>query len=192
MDVEFDCAIVLGAKVNSDGSPSPALARRVAHAVDLARAGRVGHLLMSGGPVNHPVPEAHVMRDLAIAAGLAAGRVHVEECSRDTIGNARHCLPIIAAQGWGRLVVVTDSFHLPRTRLIFAAHGLTASASGVRPDRISAEWIIAHLREIPAMAKTVYRLATEKPFRLASSPSILYAASPPRAGNVSASKIEFP
>ena len=67
----YDAAIVLGAMVRPDGSPSPALARRVGHAVRLAHAGVVSHLLMTGGAVRHPVPEARIMRDLAVAAGNA-------------------------------------------------------------------------------------------------------------------------
>lgn len=163
MDVEFDCAIVLGAKINADGTPSPALRRRVDHAVSLVRAGRAANLLMSGGPVNHPTPEACLMRDLALAAGLAPDRVHVEATSRDTIGNARACAPIVAARGWTRLVVVTDRFHLPRAGLIFAAHGLRVALSGSRPERPGREWVVAHLRELPAMVKTLYRLARERP-----------------------------
>lgn len=158
MDVEFQCAIVLGAKVMDDGTPSPALARRVAHAVALARAGTVDNLLMSGGAVNHPIPEAHVMRDLALAAGIAPDRVHVEDCSRNTIDNARRCAPILTEQGWTRLLLVTDSFHLPRARLIFAAHGMKAALSAARPEKASAEWLLAHLREVPAMVKTLTRL----------------------------------
>jgi len=163
MNVEFHCAIVLGAKVMADGTPSPALARRVAHAATLVHSGRVAHLLMSGGAVNHPTPEAQVMRDLAMAAGIDADRIVVEDQSRNTIGNARHSAPIIVAQGWTRLLLVTDSFHLPRARLIFAHHGLKVALSGARPESVSAEWVMAHLREIPAMMKTLFRLATEKP-----------------------------
>lgn len=162
MNVEFHCAIVLGAKVMADGSPSPALARRVAHAVGLAQGGRVAHLLMSGGAVNHPTPEAHVMRNLAVAAGLDTARIVIEDQSRNTIDNARYSAPIITARGWTRLLLVTDSFHLPRARLIFTRHGLSVALSGARPDRVSPEWVVSHLREIPAMIKTLYRLTTEK------------------------------
>lgn len=162
IDVEFQCAIVLGAKVMTDGSPSPALARRVAHAVGLVRSGRVAHLLMSGGAVNHPTPEAQIMRDLAIAAGIATDRITIEDRSRNTIGNARYSAPIITARGWTRLLLVTDTFHLPRARLIFAHHGLSVALSGARPDRVSPEWVVSHLREIPAMIKTLYQLTTEK------------------------------
>jgi uncharacterized SAM-binding protein YcdF (DUF218 family) len=156
--VEFDVAVVLGAQVLPDGSPSPALARRVAHAVGLVRAGRVGHLLMSGGPVGHPVPEARMMRDLALRAGLPPDRVHVEEESRNTIGNARLSAPIVSAHGWKRILVVSDAYHMPRALYIFRRLGLPAAGSGARPERPRAEWWAAHLREAFALLKTVYYL----------------------------------
>ena len=62
----YDAAIILGAMVRPDGSPSPALRRRVEHGVSLVQTGKVGYLLMSGGAVRHPVPEAEVMRNLAL------------------------------------------------------------------------------------------------------------------------------
>lgn len=155
---EYDVAIVLGAKVQPDGSPSPALARRVAHAVCLVRMGQVGNLLMSGGPVGHPTPEAWVMRDLAVAAGLAPGTVLVEDRSTNTITNARFSAPILSARGWNRPLVVTDSFHLPRALYIFRRHGLAAAGSGARPAHPTGEWALAHVREVFAMMKTVYRL----------------------------------
>lgn len=164
--VEFDCAIVLGAQVMTDGQPSPALVRRVAHAVALARAGAAGNLLMSGGPVGHPRPEALVMRELALAAGIAPARLHVEDASRDTIGNARLSGPIIRERGWRRLLLVTDSFHMPRARLIFRRHGLTVIPSAVWPDRVDGRWLLAHGREILALAKTLYRLRLAPPERL--------------------------
>lgn len=154
----YDVAIVLGAKVRADGTASPALARRVDHAVRLMREGRVGHLLMSGGPVSHPVPEAWVMRDRALAAGLEPDAVHVEDRSVDTITNARFTAPILAAAGWRRALVVSDAYHLPRALYIFRRHGIMAEGSGARPDRPTAEWAWAHLREVFAFLKTLYRL----------------------------------
>jgi uncharacterized SAM-binding protein YcdF (DUF218 family) len=156
--VEFDVAIVLGAKVMPDGSPSRALARRTAHAASLALSGHARHLLMSGGPVSHPVPEAHVMRDLALEMGVAPDRVHVETRSRDTIGNARQTVPILESMGWTRAVVVTDAYHLPRARLIFSHFGVTVAGIGARPDDPGLEWWWASLRERLALLKTLYRL----------------------------------
>ncbi|MEW5727761.1 MAG: YdcF family protein [Pseudomonadota bacterium] len=155
----FDVAIVLGASARPDGTPSPAMARRVAHAVELARAGRAAHLLMSGGPVRHPLPEAWMMRDMALAAGLAPERVHVEDRSRNTIENARLSAPIVAARGWSRAVVVTDAFHAFRTSYVFRRLGLEVAVSPVfPPDRRRKEWWLSYLREASAFPWTVLRV----------------------------------
>lgn len=155
----FDVAIVLGALARPDGTPSPAMARRVAHGVELARAGRAAHLLMCGGPVRHPEPEAWIMRDLALAAGLAPERVHVEDRSRDTIENARLALSILAARGWSRAVVVTDCFHAFRASYVFRRLGMKVSISAVfPPDRRRKEWWLTYLREASAFPWTVLRV----------------------------------
>lgn len=155
----FDAAIVLGAMVRPDGSPSPALARRVAHGIALVRAGRAEHLVMSGGPVAHAVPEAHVMRDLALAAGIEAGRVLVEAQSRNTIGNALHCRLLAEERGWRRLLVVTDACHMARSLYIFHRLGLKVRPAPAWPQgRPAGEWYLAWLREALALPWTVIRV----------------------------------
>ncbi len=155
----FDAAIVLGAMVLPDGSPSAALERRVLHAVGLAQAGRARHLLMTGGPVSHPRPEAWAMRDLAVAAGLAPDRVAVEDRARNTIDNARLSAVIVAERGWRSLAVVTDSYHLPRALYVFRRFGLTVSGLPATPaGRPAAEWWLAWLREAAALPWTMLRV----------------------------------
>jgi len=152
----LDAAIVLGARLTPAGAPSAALERRVLHAVGLARAGEVAHLLMTGGPVGHPRPEAAAMRDLALGHGIAADRLVVEDRARNTIENVRFCLPIIAARGWRRLAVVTDSYHLPRALYVFRRLGLVAVpvAAGRPGGRCWPLW----LREAAALPWTVLRV----------------------------------
>lgn len=155
----FDAAIVLGARVRPDGSPSPALLRRVRHGVKLLRAGRAAHLLMTGGPVGHAVPEAVVMRDLALAEGVPAERLHLEDQSRNTIENARLSAPLIARAGWSRLAVVTDPHHLPRALYVFRRLGLrVAGAAAPPPVRRGKEWWLSYLREASAFPWTVLRV----------------------------------
>lgn len=155
----FDAAIVLGAMVRSDGSPSPALARRVAHGVRLVREGRAAHLLMSGGAVRHPVPEAHVMRDLALEAGVPAERLHVEDGSVNTIGNALASRALVEARGWRRLLVVTDACHMARSLYVFHRLGLPVSPAPAWPEtRPGREWYTAWLREALALPWTVIRV----------------------------------
>jgi len=155
----FDVAIVLGAPSRPDGTPSPAQRRRVRAAVALAESGRAGHLLMSGGPVTDARAEAVTMRDLALAQGIAADRVTIEDRSLNTIGNARLSAPIIVWHGWRRLAVVTDVFHLPRAIYVFRRHGLPAIGIPAYPeDWPRSEWWLAWLREAAALPWTVLRV----------------------------------
>lgn len=154
----YDVAIVLGARVEPDGGPSPAMARRVAHGVRLLAEGRVGALLMTGGATTSDLPEARVMRALALSLGADPARVHVEEAARNTIENALLSAPLLARHGWRRVVVVTCAFHRPRSWYIFRRLGIPAAIAGVRPAAPSAEWWLAHLREAAALPWTVLRV----------------------------------
>lgn len=153
----YDVAIILGAALRDDGSPSPAMARRVAHGVDLLRRGRAATLLMTGGATTTAMPEARMMRDLALAEGVEAAQVVVEERARNTIQNALFCRPLLRRHHWRRVVVVTDSFHVPRTAYIFRRFGLRVRVEGVRPAHPAAQWWLAHLREAAALPWTIIR-----------------------------------
>lgn len=154
----YDVAIILGARVRPDGSPSPALVRRVNHGVELLRAGRVGALLMTGGVTGVAVAEAVVMRALALAAGVPSTLIHMEDRARNTIENALLTAPVMRAAGWRRALVVTDSFHGIRAGYIFRRFGLRVTVAGVRPDRPTAQWRLAHIRELCAMPWTILRV----------------------------------
>lgn len=155
----YDAAIVLGAMVRPDGSPSPAMARRVARGVRLIQEGRAGHLLMSGGAVRHPVPEASVMRSIALDLGVPADRLHVEEASLNTIGNALLSRPMVEEKGWTRLAVVTDACHMARSLYIFRRLGLTVRPEPAWPEeRPRGEWYAAWVREAFALPWTIARV----------------------------------
>lgn len=159
----YDAAIVLGAMVHPDGRPSPALTRRVARAVRLIGEGRAAHLLMSGGAVRHTVPEAHVMRELAMAAGVPADRIHVEDLSVNTIGNALLSRPIIEERGWKRLLVVTDACHMTRSLYTFHRLGLKVHPAPAWPSGTPGrEWYMAWLREAFALPWTILRVERMK------------------------------
>ncbi len=135
----FDVIVVLGAAVGAGGEPSAALRRRVAEGVRRFEAGAAPVLLLSGGKgggTGGGVPaEAEVMRDLVLAAGVAAGvadeRLVLETESRSTLENARCSARIMGARGWTKALVVTDAVHLPRTLLAFRALGIEAKGAAV-------------------------------------------------------------
>ncbi len=131
----FDVIVVLGAAVGAGGGPSAALRRRVAEGVRRLEAGAAPVLLLSGGTGGArggSVPaEAEVMRDLALAAGVADERLVLETESRSTLENARCSVRIMGARGWTKALVVTDAVHLPRALLAFRALGIEAKGAAV-------------------------------------------------------------
>ena len=124
-----DVIVVLGAAVWPGGQPSPALHRRVRHAVHLFHAGRGRMLLMTGGRGLHSPAEAHLMRELAMAAGVPAERIVVEDQATSTWQSALLCMPILQQHGWSTVLVVTDRYHLIRALLVFRSLGVWASGS---------------------------------------------------------------
>ena len=161
---EADVAVVLGAAVWTNGRPSPTLLRRTLHAVELARRGTVGHLLLTGGVGRHPPSEASVMRQIAERAGIDPARLVLDERAGTTLESARECTRIIEARGWRRVLVVTDRYHLARALLAFRHFGIAAhgSAPPEHGDTAAWRWLLLHLRELVAIPWYLVRLAVEK------------------------------
>ena len=135
--VAYDVIVVLGAAVWPDGRPSPALQRRVMHAVDLMQRGYASYLLVTGGVGKHPPTEAEVMQRLAVAYGIPSRHVLREAQATSTFESALLCGDLLRQRGWSRVLVVTDRYHLPRTLLAFRSCGIRAvgSAAPGKPAR---------------------------------------------------------
>ena len=123
-------ALVLGAGLWRDGSPTPALYDRVATAVDLYQAGRVKKLLMSGDNrfVNYNEPAA--MKKLAIQLGAPAEDIVLDYAGRRTYDSCYRAKEIFGVR---QVVVVTQRFHLDRA--LFLCDALGVESVGVIADR---------------------------------------------------------
>lgn len=123
-------ALVLGCKVNSNGSPCTPLKDRLDKAIELYRGGKVEKLLMPGDDRFTHYNEPQRMRDYAVAHGIPDRDIAMDFAGRrtyDSMYRARHI--------WGlsRLTIVTQRFHLPRS--VFLAHHLGINAYGIPADR---------------------------------------------------------
>lgn len=92
-------------------------------ALALYRAGVAPVLLLSGGG-GHAVPEAKVMRGLAVDAGVPESALLIEPVSRNTQENATHAAAILGARGTTTVILVTDRYHALRARLLFRLAGV--------------------------------------------------------------------
>ena len=123
-------ALVLGAGLYRDGSPTPALYDRVATAVELYKAGKVKKLLMTGDNrfVNYNEPEA--MRKLAVRLGVPNEDIVLDYAGRRTYDSCYRTKEIFEVE---QVVVVTQRFHLARSLFLCDAMGI--SSVGVVADR---------------------------------------------------------
>lgn len=119
-----DAIIVLGAKVDSDGNPTPALQARVAEGVREYERGVAPRLLLSGGMDHGQVVQANAMARVAQAQGVPPSAIVLEPAAEDTIQNACFSEHIMKQRGWTSAEVVTSSSHLPRANLIFSSFPL--------------------------------------------------------------------
>ena len=145
----YDVIVVLGAAVWPDGRPSPALQRRVMHAVDLLQQGSAVYLLVTGGLGKYPPAEAEVMQRLAMAHGIPTENILCEDQATSTFASALRCCDILRQRGWSRVLVVTDRYHLPRALFAFRSCGLRAvgsAAPGKPARRLWRRWYY-YLRE---------------------------------------------
>jgi vancomycin permeability regulator SanA len=124
-----DTALVFGAGVEPDGSPSAMLGDRLDLAVQLYRARKVRRLLLSAddraGDRETPAMLARVL-----AAGDPRDRVLVDDrgfSTRDSCARAH------AAFGLSTATLVTQSYHLPRALFVCRALGVDGVGVGA-PD----------------------------------------------------------
>lgn len=122
-------ALVFGAGVEPDGSPSAMLSDRLDIAVRLYRAGKVRRILLSGADQADD-REIPAMRARMRAAGIPSGDVLVDDrgfSTRDSCARARTVFDLRSA------TLVTQAYHLPRALFVCRSFGLDGVGVGA-PD----------------------------------------------------------
>lgn len=147
-------AIVLGARVYADGTPSPMLIDRLETGVKLYKLGKVQKLLLSGDHGRTDYDEVNVMLRYVVARGVPDQDVFTDHAgfdTYDTMYRARDVFQVKTA------LIVTQKFHL--SRAVYTARRLGLECSGVVADIQSypSEWRFA-LREWPARVKAFMQL----------------------------------
>jgi uncharacterized SAM-binding protein YcdF (DUF218 family) len=131
-DGEADVIVALSGSVTRLCTPNLYSIRRVLLAARLYREGRAPLILFSGGvPEGVSCSVAEVMASLARDLGIPAERIRVETRSRSTWENALFSAPILRAAGAGRILLVTDSLHMPRAEASFAQFGFQIERASV-------------------------------------------------------------
>ncbi len=141
-------AIVFGAGLQRDGTPTAVLRDRVAAAADLYFAGKVQKLLMSGDNRFVDYNEPGAMRAYALELGVPDEAIVLDYAGRRTYDTCYRAKEIFGVQ---QAILVTQRFHLPRALVI--CNGLGIDGVGVSADlRTYRKYsqTIWYLRELPA------------------------------------------
>lgn len=117
-----DLAVVLGNAVTPSGQPSPRLRARLDTAIALHRAGLVRRILVSGGIEPSGQDEARAMAAYLAAHGIPPAAILQDPHGDDTRATARNTAALPG--GPGRVVAVTQWFHVPRTVLALRRAGI--------------------------------------------------------------------
>lgn len=124
-----DAIVVLGA-AQYNGQPSPVLRARVDHAIDLYHAGTAPWLIVTGGKAEGDrTTEAASARAYAIARGVPAQAILVEDKGRTTLESLQAVGSILRSAHFSTAVFVSDRTHMLRVLRIARDAGITAYGS---------------------------------------------------------------
>ena len=165
-------AIVFGAEVKKDGTPSAVLRDRVETAVALYKSGKVEKLLMSGDNrfVDYNEPES--MRQYALTLGMPDSAIVLDYAGRrtyDTCYRAREIFGVDSA------ILVTQRFHMPRALFLCNAFGI--DAVGAEADNyyyLKRSLLIWNTRELLATVKSVWDVYVTKPIPVLGKPEPIF------------------
>jgi vancomycin permeability regulator SanA len=153
-------ALVLGAGLRPDGTPSRFLAARLDVAIDLWERGTVGALLVSGDNRYEHYNEPEAMATYLIAHGIPAEVIVADYAGRNTYDS---CVRARRIFGVTEAIVVSQAYHLPRA--VTTCRSVGVSAIGVGDDtvrRFAFDWGVGQLREVLANIKAVWDLASRR------------------------------
>lgn len=150
-----DAIVVMGA-AQYDGRPSPIFAARLDHAVALYLAGVAPRLVVTGGKVEGDrTTEADAGRTFAIARGVPAEDILVEDQSRTTLESIRAVSALLAANDAHSAVFVSDRPHMLRVLRMAADEGIIGWGSPTRTSPIEGDLagqVDATVHELGALA----------------------------------------
>jgi len=165
-------AIIFGAGLRRDGSPTPILRDRVETGVTLYHSGKVEKLLMSGDNSVEYYNEPEAMRQYAMSLGVSAEDIVLDYAGRRTYDTCYRAQAIFGVQ---RAILITQKFHLPRA--LFLCNALGLEASGVEARNLNyrrSSLLIWNIREQLATMGAFFDIYVDKPTPILGMPEPIF------------------
>ena len=124
-----DAIVVMGA-AQYDGRPSPQLAARLDHVLEIWPDGVAPLVVVTGGNIpGDRFTEAEASAEYLIERGIPADAILMERTGTTSHGSLVSVSAMLTARGLSDVVIVTDPYHALRSRLIADEVGLDAQVS---------------------------------------------------------------
>ncbi len=118
MKKSYDAILLLGLKLNADGSPKEELTLRVQKAAQCYKQELSPLIIPCGGQTpGTPVTEAAVMQDMLLALGVPQSAIRKEDTSQITVENMRNARKVLDKEN-PHVLIVTSHYHALRARII--------------------------------------------------------------------------
>jgi len=121
---QSDVIVILGNKVEADGTPSPRLKSRLDAGVNLYTQGISKRILVSGGTGVEGYDEAVAMREYLVAKRIPSEAIITDSQGVDSFATAKNTAAYLEGNNLHSVLAVSNYYHLPRTRLAFERAGI--------------------------------------------------------------------
>jgi uncharacterized SAM-binding protein YcdF (DUF218 family) len=148
-----DAIVVMGA-AQYDGRPSPQLAARLDHAVDLWNQGLAPTVITTGGNLpGDRFTEAEASSSYLVERGVPTEAILLENSGSTSYESLESVGDMMAMRGLDTVLIVTDPYHALRSRLIAEELGMTSYVSPT-PYSVVSGWssLRRHLGEAAGVA----------------------------------------
>ena len=162
---KFDCILILGAKVFSDGSVSAMLADRLDRGIELYFAGVSGKILVSGDHGTEGYDEVNAMKEYCVQRGVPSEDVFMDHAGFSTYDSVVRAKKVFLCES---VMIVTQKYHLFRALYIASSIGLHAYGASAAPA---------------VYAGNKYREAREFAARIKDIGSVVFNVSPAYLGD---------
>ncbi len=119
-----DVIVVLGSKVNQDGTLSPRLESRLKRVVEIIPIVQPKFVIVSGGVGQEGFSEALKMQEYLVMNAVAKDKILVDEAGDNTLSTTKNSIRFMKEYDLKSVVIVSQFFHLLRTQETFLQCGV--------------------------------------------------------------------
>lgn len=124
-----DVAVILGSKVNEDGTLSDRLKKRLECGLLLYENGRVKKIIVSGGLGKEGFYEGDKMKEYLVQKGIPETLIIVDNFGNNTLATVENTIKLKKKLNFESIIVVSQYFHVTRTKMLFKKRGFNTITS---------------------------------------------------------------